>query len=150
MVPLSHRLVCGALLLAPALACLRTSEILTKLAQPPSWASVSGEVYEISLSSQDGRDLFDIHGADLRHPDEAALMKTDAARVHRKDGRLVIGFCIDTEGNTTAAVVEGFSTDPTVDEIVRKAVDEWTFYPFRIHGKPVVVCGEHTFILEFS
>jgi hypothetical protein len=144
---LSHRLACVAQL-ASTLACVSPSEILIKRAQPPCWSSVSGEVYEISLASPRGRRLFDNHTAETPYPSELKLRNTDAARV-REDGQLVIGFCIDKKGNTTAVVVEGFPGDPAIDEIVLGSVEEWGFYPFRVDGKPVVVCGEHKFIIDF-
>lgn len=69
-----------------------------------------------------------VHAPD---PDRKALASTKAAAARRR-GRVVIGFCVGTDGRTSnVKVVQSFPNDAQVDEICINTVKQWRFTPPR-------------------
>jgi hypothetical protein len=84
-------------------------------------------------------------------PDQEALANTKAARFDRKNGTSVIGFCVDTHGNTTEVhVLQAFPDDPAIDDILMDTIATWRFTPFTLDGQAIKTCTSRTFNLNFS
>ncbi len=91
------------------------------------------------------------HAIYAPNPDQKALQDTVAARFHKSDGSVVIGFCIDVHGRVgDLEVVESFPGDPMVDEILLETVATWRFEPFTVDGRPIKTCSQKTFNLHFK
>ena len=83
--------------------------------------------------------------------DPRRLAQTNSGKHDRRPGKNVTSFCIDTSGKVVKVRTKRkFRNDPAVDKICRDTVKRYRFKPFKVGGKPMEICTEKTFNIQFK
>jgi protein TonB len=85
------------------------------------------------------------------NPPQAELARTRTGMTSRRNGTVLVEFCIGTRGTVDSAKVsKRFPGDSAVDAIVRNTVKRWRFQPWVIGGKPRPTCSSVSFQIHFD